>query len=59
MSASKIYFYQVLPAFKFIEGQEGAQEQLSEGGEHNFVDAFRFKVEEFSAADIPTGENEE
>lgn len=58
LSESKVTFYSLLPAFQFIGDREGgAQDDQSEGGQNNFLDAWRFEEEEFDAGDIPVMEN--
>ena len=58
LSGQKLQFYNILPAFQFLDGQEGAaaNEGESDGGGQNFIDAWRFDVKEFDAVDVPVAE---
>ena len=52
LSKSQIQFYTLKEAFT-ISGDNERNEAESEGEVQNFIDSWRFHVEEFSCADIP------
>ena len=52
LSKSKIQFYTLKEAFTFL-GDNEQNENESEAGAHNFIDSWRFVVEEFNSSEIP------
>ena len=57
LSEQKVQFYTILKAFKLLDDADGAiNEAEREGGQTNFIDAWRFNVEEFDAGDVPVAE---
>ena len=53
LSSHKVQFYTILPAFQYLGEEGGYNEGESDGGQNNFIDAWRFEVEEFDAMDVP------
>jgi len=54
-----VQFYTILPAFQYRDGTEGNfNEDQSEGGHNNFIDAWRMDIQEFDANDVPTDDND-
>ena len=46
-----------MPAFQYRDADdEGYNEGESDGGQNNFIDAWRFEIEEFDAMDVPVVE---
>ena len=57
LSRHKVQFYTILPAFQYRDAEEGGyNEGESDGGQNNFIDAWRFEIEEFDAMDVPVVE---
>lgn len=57
LSRHKVQFYTILPAFQYRDQDEdGYNENESDGGTNNFIDAWRFEIEEFDAMDVPVVE---
>ena len=58
LSEQKVQFYQILPAFQFLDGKDTSAIAESEDGGSNFIDAWRYEIEEFDAMDVPTAEGD-
>ena len=60
LSEHKVQFYTILPAFQYKDGTESQfKEDQSEGGNINFIDAWRMDVQEFDCSDVPSEEGAE
>ena len=60
LTQQKIQFFTILPAFQFLEGGDGASNEAdSDNGGSNFVDAWRYDIQEFDAMDIPVVEGQD
>ena len=59
LSEQKVQFYQILPAFQFLDGNEAQamNDGDSDAGGQNFIDAWRFEIEEFDAVDVPVSDD--
>jgi len=57
LSEQKVQFYTILPAFQFLDGEDADNQGAdSDGDGTNFIDAWRYEVEEFDAMDVPVVE---
>ena len=57
MSSSTIEFYTLKEAFQFLE-EEDRQDQESEAGGQNFIDSWRYEINEFNVSDIPDAKDQ-
>ena len=61
LTSQKAQFYKILPAFRFIdENEREDRDGESYGGDgENFIDAWRYKVEEFDTGSVPTADGDD